>query len=185
MLVLQNDIGPTLQDWPTWDQFLMIKCGFKLVISIKTALPCLVLPDLSLITALCSLVYLHPTLTLTQPLPPQMPLPWSVKRLLASPTTDLLVWASWLLLVAASLLLPLYLGAALLSARSCTPHHALSLPPGLLSSLDPTSFFKPPDPNAPPGPQPSLLEVFLDPEVHLELLTQNGTYTNISVQVTT
>ena len=80
-----------------------------------------------------------------------MGLSWSLKRLLASPLADLAVWAAWLLLVTASLLLPLYLAIALLSARDCTPHHSLSLPPGLLSSIDPAQLLNPPPPSQTPG----------------------------------
>ena len=111
-----------------------------------------------------------------------MAVSWGVKRALASPATDLVVWACWLLLVAASLTLPIYLGASLLSARHCTPSYSLTLEAGLLSSLDPSAMLAAPDPEAPPGP--SLLETFLDPEVHLHLLHTN-TSTNVSVQVST
>ena len=40
------------------------------------------------------------------------------------------VWAGWLVLVTASLLLPIYLAASLLAARHCTPQHSIVLPIG-------------------------------------------------------
>ena len=103
-----------------------------------------------------------------------MAVSWGLKRLLASPATDLLVrisrksqmatkqstltvsrksqgskrtrngkqnnehlqvWAGWLLLVTASLLLPIYLGASLLAARHCTPQHSIVLPLGRIENL--------------------------------------------------
>ena len=109
----------------------------------------------------------------------QMALSWGLKRLLASPATDLLVciffhlfcsldsllhapltfsrldqirkeeksnekqwifwylqvWAGWLVLVTASLLLPIYLAASLLAARHCTPQHSIVLPIGHFSKI--------------------------------------------------
>ena len=98
-----------------------------------------------------------------------MAVSWGLKRLLASPATDLLVrisrksqmatkqstltvsrksqgskrtrngkqnnehlqvWAGWLVLVTASLVLPIYLAASLLSDRHCTPQHSIVLPIG-------------------------------------------------------
>ena len=43
------------------------------------------------------------------------------------------VWAGWLVLVTASLVLPIYLAASLLADRHCTPQHSIVLPIGHLS----------------------------------------------------
>ena len=45
------------------------------------------------------------------------------------------VWAGWLVLVTASLLLPIYLGASLLAARHCTPQHSIVLPLGHIENI--------------------------------------------------
>ena len=45
------------------------------------------------------------------------------------------VWAGWLVLVTASLLLPIYLGASLLAARHCTPQHSIVLPLGHIQNI--------------------------------------------------
>eukprot|EP00092_Neocalanus_flemingeri_P003197 GFUD01003416.1.p1 GENE.GFUD01003416.1~~GFUD01003416.1.p1 ORF type:complete len:1055 (+),score=218.84 GFUD01003416.1:46-3210(+) len=65
-----------------------------------------------------------------------MSLSWKFRRLLASALTDLVLWGSWLLVVTASLVLPIYLGISFLSARNCQPHKDLSFPPGFLSGIE-------------------------------------------------
>ena len=45
------------------------------------------------------------------------------------------MWAGWLVLVTASLLLPIYLGASLLAARHCTPQHSIVLPIGRIENI--------------------------------------------------
>ena len=100
-----------------------------------------------------------------------MSLSWKFRRLLASATTDLVVWGAWLLVVTASLVLPIYLGITFLSIRNCQPHKDISLAPGTLSGFE----FNPVNETE---EEKSLIELVFPADITLEL---GGT--NVSIPV--
>jgi len=131
-----------------------------------------------------------------------MGVPWMLRRIGASVWADLVVWGAWLVVVVASLLLPLYLGVNYLAERGCHPHINLQLNPGTFEGIDLSSVLQRPN-IVPVGDldltsltgdnmdantefQPSLLEGILPPQVELYLShtpTGNQTESNITERV--